>query len=216
MAGRTPQQALCGGIFAVAGPVGLHIYRQHQASTYDTDQDKMMQGTVDLSLGIFDGIAQPAGFFARVPRAGAVQSQADEAAILEGLVAFGLVQRRRQSQSRLVRVHTLGAVSQSVISEGNFHTQPGARRRVHQPLQAQKAGYAQDTAHHHRPDHVRRGNLRMNAAVTGLLEVGFQTQAMARIILNLAGLWPFQRGGCCLRHSTSNSALAVRTSRKAS
>src|ERR1019366_1258005 len=46
----------------------------------------------------------------------------------------------------------------------------------------------------------------MSAAITGLLEVGLQTEAMARMILNLEGMRPFQRGGCCLRHNTSNSA----------
>ena len=54
------------------------------------------------------------------------------------------------------------------------------------------------------------------AAIAGLLEEGFQTQTMTGVVLNLARLRPLQRGGCCLRHSTSNSALAVRTSRRAS
>ena len=57
---------------------------------------------------------------------------------------------------------------------------------------------------------------RRATALAGLLEEGFQTQTMTGVVLNLARLRPFQRGGCCLRHSTSNSALAVRTSRRAS
>ena len=117
---------------------------------------------------------------------------------------------------RRLRVHTLGAVGQGVIPKGHFHTQSGPYRRVHQPLQAQETGHAQDAAHHHSPDYVGCGNVWMSAAIAGLLEVGFQTQAMTGIVLNLARMRPLQRGGCCLRHSTSNSALAVRTSRRAS
>ena len=41
---RAPQQALCGGILAVAGPVGFHVHRQRQAAdAHHADQHKMMQ-----------------------------------------------------------------------------------------------------------------------------------------------------------------------------
>jgi hypothetical protein len=50
-----------------------------------------------------------------------VHRQADEAAVFESLVALGLVQRGRQSRPRHLRVHTLGAVGQSIVAEGSFH-----------------------------------------------------------------------------------------------
>ena len=68
---------------------------------------------------------------------------------------------------------------------------------------------------HDGPDHVLRGDVRMGPAITRSLAVGFQTQAMAGIVLNVLYVRPPQRG-CCFRRSTSNSALAVRTSRRAS
>jgi hypothetical protein len=39
---------------------------------------------------------------------------------------------------------------------------------------------------------------------------------MMGIVLDLTNMRPRQRGGCCLRHKTSGSALALRTSRRAS
>ena len=45
----------------------------------------------------------------------------------------------------------------------------------------------------------------MGSTIARALEVGFQTQAMTGIVLDLAGMWSLQRG-CCFRRSTSNSA----------
>jgi hypothetical protein len=39
---------------------------------------------------------------------------------------------------------------------------------------------------------------------------------MTGVVVDLADMRSLQRGDCCLRRSTSNSALAVRTSRRAS
>ena len=136
------QQALCSGILAVAGPVGLHIYRQRQTGAHDADHHKMMQTAVLLAFGVFDGIAQRATFFVRSSRTGAVQSQTDEAAVLESLIALGLVERGRQRQPRRLRVHALGAVGQDIIPKGGFHAQSHSRRGLDQPLQAQEAAHA--------------------------------------------------------------------------
>ena len=118
-----------------------------------------------FALGVLDGITQRARFFVGAPRAGAVQSQTDEAAVFEGLVAFGLVQRGRQSQPRRLRVHALGAVGQGIIPERAFQAQLGAHRRVRQPLQAQETGHAQDVADHHRPDQIPCGDVGMGPAI---------------------------------------------------
>src|ERR1017187_10881490 len=104
-------------ILAIARSVGLHIDRQRQTNANHADQYKMMQRTMHLTLGILYRITQRARFFVRSPCAGTVQRQTDEAAVLEGLVALGLVQRGRQSQSRRLRVHALGAVGQGIIPE---------------------------------------------------------------------------------------------------
>jgi hypothetical protein len=76
-----------------------------------------MEMPMHLPLGVLDGIAQRAWFFVSVAGAGAVQGQADEATVLESLVAFGLVQSGCQSHPRHLRVHALGAVGQGVIPE---------------------------------------------------------------------------------------------------
>jgi hypothetical protein len=62
---------------------------------------------------------------------------------------------------------------------------------------------------------IPRGNVGVDPTVARSLEVGLQAQAVTGVVLDLANVRPLQRG-CCLRRSTSNSALAVRTSRRAS
>ena len=52
----------------------------------------MVKVPMHFRLGVLDGIAQRARFFVRAARAGAVQSQANEPAIFESLVAFGLME----------------------------------------------------------------------------------------------------------------------------
>jgi len=64
------------------------------------------------------------------PCAGAIQSQADQPAVLEGFVAFGLVQDGSQRQARGFRVHALGAVGQSIIPERAAQTQLSTNGRV--------------------------------------------------------------------------------------
>jgi len=167
------------------------------------------------TLGIPYRITQPARFFVGTPGAGTVQRQADEAAVFEGLVALGLVQRGRQSQPRRLRVHTLAAVSQGIIPELALDTRLCAHGRVHQPFQAQEAYYAQDMSDHHRPDQISRGDVGTDPAIARSLKVGLQTQTVTGVVLDSANVRPLQRG-CCLRRSTSNSALAARTSRRAS
>ncbi len=120
-----------------------------------------------------------------------------------------------QRGARDFRVHALGAVSQGIISEGAAKTQFRADRRVGQPFQPQETGEAQDMADHDCPDHLPRGDAGMGPAITRSLEVRFQAQAVAGVVLNVLYVRSLQRG-CCLRRSTSNSALAVRTSRRAS
>ena len=88
----------------------------------------MMQRTMYLTPRILYRITQGARLFVCMPRAGTVQRQTDEAAVLEGLVALGLVQRGRQSQPRRLRVHALGAVGQGIIPELAFQAQLGAHR----------------------------------------------------------------------------------------
>jgi len=174
-----------------------------------------MQQTVLLAFGVLDGIAQWERLFVSVSRSSAVQGQTDEAAVFESLVALGLVQRSRQRQPCRFRVQPLGAVSQAIIPGFCMDAQLRTHRRMHQPLQAQETRRAQNVAQDHRPDQIRSRNMGMRSTVAGVLEVGLQPQTMTGIVLDLAEMWALQRG-CCFRRSTSNSALAVRTSRRAS
>jgi len=47
-----PQEALPGGIFTIAGPVGFHIAGQGKTGAYHTDQNQGMLIAEDLFLGI--------------------------------------------------------------------------------------------------------------------------------------------------------------------
>ena len=137
-----------------------------------------MQRTMHLTLGVLDGIAQRARMFAGAPRTRTVQGQADEAAIVEGLVTLGLVQRGCQSQACYLRVHPFGAVRQGVITEACFETQLGAYRRARQPFQAQETGGAQNAADDDGPDQIPRRNVRMGSAVTRCLQVQLQSETV--------------------------------------
>lgn len=90
---------------------------------------------MDLSCGVLDGITKQARLFVGATGAGAIQGQADEAAVLESLVAFGLVESGGQGEACDFRVHAFGAVGQGVISEGTLQAQFRADRRVRQPFQ---------------------------------------------------------------------------------
>lgn len=125
----------------------------------------------------------------------------------KALLTLGLVQHSRQSQTRRLRIHTLGAVGQGTIAKGSLHAQSSPRRRVHQPLQVQEAVDSQNMAHHHCPDDVRCGNVGLGSAIAGLLEVGFQGQTMAGVVLNLAGMRPLLAGW--LLFAPQNQQLSV-------
>jgi hypothetical protein len=86
---------------------------------------------------------------------------------------------------------------------------------VGQPFQAQETGDAQDMADHDRPHDIPRGDVGVGPAIAGSLEVRFQPQTVTGVVLDLFYMRSLQRG-FCFRRSTSNSALAVRTSRRAS
>ena len=177
-----PRQTLRGCVFTVAGSIGFHIGRQRQANAHHADRYEAMRRAVRIALGIPDRVTEWARFFVGVSGAGAIHSQADEAAVLEGLVALGLVER-------------------------------GGER---QPLPAQGTCHAQDAAHRHCAFEIRGGDVRVGAAIAGLLEAGSQARTVTGVVMDLGGMRPGRRGGCRLRHSTSSSALAVRTLRKAS
>jgi hypothetical protein len=147
--------------------------------------------------------------------AGDVQSQTDEPAVFKSLVAFGLMESCGQRQARGLRVHALGAVGQGVIAERAMEAQLCADPRVGQPFQAQETRDTQYMANHRGPNQISCGDVGMEPPVARSLEVGFQTQTVTSVVLDLTNVRPLQRGRC-LRRSTSNSALAVRTSRSAS
>src|SRR5215470_525627 len=83
------QQTLPRGVFAVTRPIGFDIRGQGEWATHHRRQDQVMTIAEDLSLAIAVGTAQGASLLSSSPAGRAIQSQADEMAVLESLIALG-------------------------------------------------------------------------------------------------------------------------------
>lgn len=123
--------------------------------------------------------------------------------------------------TRGFRIEPLGEVGQSIVTKFPAHVQRAARRRTHQCFDGMKAALAQDTTDQDRPQPMPRWNLRPGSAVSGFVQVGFQSQTLTDIAPNptrcrFLHRFFFTCARRCWRSSTSSSALAARTSRTAS
>ena len=100
-----------GSVYRMQNLPRLAIIDYNKALSIDSNSVLAIsdRGNAYFTLGILDGVTEWAWFFVGASGAGAVYSQTDEATVFEGLVALGLVERGRQSQSRRFRVHPLGA-----------------------------------------------------------------------------------------------------------
>src|SRR5215472_1631508 len=98
------QQTLPGSVFTVARPIGFHVYRQDEVAADHCGEHEMMSVAGDFFLGIAVGTAQGASLLSPPPAGGPIQSEAYEAAVLEGLVALGAMEHRGQSDPRGRRI----------------------------------------------------------------------------------------------------------------
>ncbi len=97
-----------------------------------------MMEAEDLPFLVAVGTAQIAKIFLRSARAGPVQSQSDETAVVEGFVALGLMDSSDRRLTSDGRVEPFGEITKGIIAEapGNFQ---GARRAPTKLSMARKA-----------------------------------------------------------------------------
>src|SRR6516165_6596560 len=89
-----PQEALPGGILAIAGPIGFHIERQGQTGSHHADQNESMLIADNLFLSIALRTTERTAVLGAPSGTRAVDGQADPAAVIEGLVALGTTDHR--------------------------------------------------------------------------------------------------------------------------
>src|SRR6202011_6168967 len=84
-----PQQALPGGVLAVARSVGFPIAGQRQARSHHADHHERMLIALNLFRSVLLRPTELAAQVSPPSSAGAVQGQTDPAATVESLVALG-------------------------------------------------------------------------------------------------------------------------------
>src|SRR5580658_2683613 len=77
------QQALPGGVLAIAGSVGLPIERQRQTGSHHADHHQRMLIAPDLLCSVLPRPTQVAALLASPSCTGAVDGQSDPAAVVE-------------------------------------------------------------------------------------------------------------------------------------
>ena len=122
----------------------------------------------DLSFLVPYGTAEITTLFLRSSGAGPVQSQSDEAAVLEGFVALGLMNGGDRGLTGHRRVESLREVSQGIIPEVAGYSQ-GACPRIHQGFQGGKGGTTQQHPHEQGPQQRGGRNALRPAAIAGRL-----------------------------------------------
>ena len=170
---------------------------------------------MDGRLTVFDWMAQPARFLLGIPGAGAVQSQPDETGVIENLVALGMMDSRTERGARGVRIEPLGEIGQGIVPKRRPDSKASTRRGMDQPFDTEETPGAQQMSDEQGPEQGLSRDARPNAAIARVLEIGLQPQTMGSVVEDLQRAGSVHRG-CCFRHSTSSSALAARTSLRAS
>ena len=115
------EQALAGGILAVARAVGFGVEGKRQAGSDDADADHLVGVTDHFFLGVVLRTAKLATSVNAVSGGGAIDGQANEPRILEGFVALGAMKHTDQSGARNGRVQTFGEVAQRIIAKRLRH-----------------------------------------------------------------------------------------------
>ena len=164
----TAEKSPTGLILAIARAVGFDVQGQGQAGAHHTDHDQLMMVTEDLSFRVPYGTAEITTLFPRSSGAGPVQGQPEEAAVLEGFVALGLMNGGDRRLTGHRRVEPLREVSQGIIAEAAGDSQ-GAGPRIHQGFNAGKGGTAQQHPHEQSPQQRGGRNAPLRAAIAGRL-----------------------------------------------
>src|ERR1700686_1155283 len=134
-----PQQALYGGVLAIAGPVRLSIAGQRQSGPHHADHDEMMLITEDLLRGVLLWPTQGAALAGSPSGTGAVDRQTDPAVSSEGFVSLGAANHLRQCLPQAVGIQARRKIAQRVVSEPNRDPQTDSRRRARQGFHGMKA-----------------------------------------------------------------------------
>ena len=151
-------------------------------------------------------------------RAGAIEGQADPAAIIKGLVALGAAEEGEQGLPCWTGIEPLGEITQGIVTERSGNGERASCRRSHQCLDGMKTRLPEDLADQQGPEQSLRRNLRLWPTVSRILEIPSEAKTPCHIVEQMT--WRrtvhffFFLG--FLRSSTSSCALAANTSRTAS
>src|SRR5260370_28359388 len=124
-----PQQALPGCVFAIARSVGFSIEVQRQAGAYQAYHHERMLMNQNLFRSVLLWPTEVAPLVGSPSRAGAVEGQADPAAIVEGFVALGAPDEGEQRLPRWASIEPLGEIAQGIVTERSCHGECASRRR---------------------------------------------------------------------------------------
>ena len=154
-------------------------------------------------------------------RAGAVEGQADPAAIIKGLVALGAADEGEQRLPRWASIEPLGEIAQGIVTERSGHGECASRRRMHQRLNRMKTRFAEDLADQQGPEQSLCRNLGLSPPVPWILEIPSKAKTPRHIMEQMTWrrtvhLFFFLSLLRCWCSSTSSCALAANTSRTAS
>src|ERR1700730_2509770 len=212
------QQALPGGILAIARSVGFPIAGQRQAGSHHADHHQRMLIAQNLFRSVQLRTTELAAPVGSPSRAGTVQGQADPAAIVKGLVALGAAQEREQGLPCGTGIEPLGEIAQGIVTERSGDGERASRRRVHQRLDCVKTRLAKNLTDQQGPEQSRSRNLGLWPTVSRILEIPPEAKTPCHIVEQMT--WRrtvhffFFLG--FLRSSASSCALAANTSRTAS
>src|SRR5258708_10820254 len=213
-----PQQALAGGVLAVTGSVRFPIARQRQAGSHHANHHQRMLVALNLFLGIPPWAAERTALLGPPSRTGAVDGQADPAAIVKGLVALGATDEGEQGLPGGTGIEPLGEITQGIVTEWSGDGECSSRRRTRQRLHRMKTGYPEDLSDQQGPEQSLRRNLGLLPTVSRILEIPSEAKTPCHIVEQMtwrrAVHFFFFLG--FLRSSMSSCALAASTSRTAS
>src|ERR1700687_455123 len=215
------QQALPGGVLAVARSVGFPIERQRQAGSHHADHHERVLITEDLFLSVALRPAQVATQLVPPSRAGAVDGQTDPAAIVKSLVALGAMDEGEQGLPRGTGIKPFGEITQSIVGKRDRDRERSSRRGTHQGLDGMKTRFAEDLADQQGPEQRLRWNLGLLPTVSRILEILSEAKTPCHIAEQMTWrrtvhFFFFLSFLRCCRSSTSSCALAASTSRTAS
>lgn len=153
--------------------------------------------------------------------AGAINGQADPAAILKGFVPLGTLNDGEQSLPGRTRIQAFREVAQRIFGKRAGKSKILARRRTYQRFHSMKAGLTKDLPNQQTPKQKLGGNLPLPPAVSRILEVAPKSQTPRHKMKHTTWRRPahffffFLFFSCCFAN-TSSWTLAANTSLTAS